>query len=56
MTRCPHPPARLYCGTTFDPGTGKHQIWVACCDCGALLKNAISAKTRRELARQEAQR
>lgn len=49
---CAHPPHRLYAGATYDPGTHANRIWVACCDCGALLQNAFSQKTVTELTAQ----
>lgn len=38
---CPHPPERLYSGYANLPdGKGGlvRKIWIACCDCGAVLR------------------
>ena len=35
---CKHPPARLYSGCAFDPTIGEDSLWVACCECGKVLK------------------
>jgi hypothetical protein len=42
---CPHPPSRHYAGVCYDPGTNRNEMWIACCACGTLLKEAYSQAT-----------
>ena len=45
MTECTHPPTRLYTWTAFD-GT----FCIACCECGAALKGAITEEEKMEIS------
>lgn len=38
---CAHPPHRLYAGHTVHPITGELVLWVACCQCGQVIKPAV---------------
>lgn len=58
MTACDHPPNRLYAGHGEEPVRRQGQtvmvefLWIACCDCGAVLKNAPDKReTQRGLDR-----
>ena len=41
VNNCKHPPRRLYAGYAYNPFTGrcdKDGLWIACCECGTVLK------------------
>lgn len=41
-TPCPHPPSRYYCGKGRDDRAPLgHVWWLACCDCGAILRESV---------------
>ena len=35
---CKHPATRLYSAWYYDPELDRDILWIACCDCGTLLK------------------
>lgn len=37
---CKHPPKRLFTGWAWSPVTKQKELWIACCDCGEVIKEA----------------
>lgn len=37
---CKHPPSRYFTGWAWSPVTKKDELWVACNDCGEVIKEA----------------
>ena len=35
---CNHPAPRLYSAWYYDPELDRDILWIACCDCGSVLK------------------
>ena len=40
MANCKHPPTRLYSGYAYNPDIQDMDLWIACCECGEILKNS----------------